>query len=73
MEHSSRRVVEVVNQAVEAQGLTLRTLSDATGIPLATLHRRLTGKVPFDLVELDAVALALGTTMAAITTAAEAA
>jgi transcriptional regulator with XRE-family HTH domain len=39
---------------------TVRSLATAAGLSTMTLQRRLTGEVPFDLVQLEAVAAAFG-------------
>ena len=53
-------VARRVQQAVAAAGLSQRDLAAQTGIPLATLNRRLNGS-PFIITELMAVADVLGT------------
>lgn len=59
-EYLSRTLAGVVDQARKDAGVTQRDLSDATGIPLVTLNRRLTGSSPFLFTELVAVARHLG-------------
>ena len=49
-----------VREAMTSGGTTHRELSEKSGIPLATLHRRLTATTPFTLTELKAVSIVLG-------------
>ena len=54
---------------IEASGLSIRAVSEATGIPLTTLHRRLRAEsMSFTLGELTRIASLLGTTAGAIVT-----
>ena len=51
------RVAAATRAALHAAGYTsLRAISDASGIPLSTLHRRLTGRAPLDMGELEKLA-----------------
>ena len=50
-----------VRAAIDAAGLTLLGLSEATGIPRTTLTRRLSGVSSFTVEELEALARELGT------------
>lgn len=64
MEHPatvSQRMGDVVSRRITDAGMSLRSFSTKTGIPLTTLTRRLAGQNPFDVDELAAVALVLGT------------
>lgn len=49
-----------VREAMTSGGITHRELSEKSGIPLATLHRRLTATTPFTMTEIKAVSIALG-------------
>lgn len=63
MDHSSTQeglYDEALRAAVRASGRTLRDLSRATGIPHATLHRRLNGTVSFSFTEAERLSAALG-------------
>lgn len=44
--------------------VTAASLAQATDMSAATLHRRLTGVIPFNITELERVAAVLGTTVA---------
>lgn len=69
-----RHFGDQVAARIQSQGLTLRAVSDATGIPLTTLHRRLkTEDMSFTVGELSRIADLLGTTAGAIVTEFEAA
>lgn len=69
-----RHFGEEVAARIKAHGLTYRDVSQATGIPLTTLHRRLTAEsMAFTLAELARIAHLLGTTAGAIVTEFEAA
>ena len=63
-EQASREVARAVSQALTAAGISQRTASQQTGIPLNTLSRRLTGKSPFNVTELAFIAELLGITVA---------
>jgi transcriptional regulator with XRE-family HTH domain len=56
----SSRVAEQVTAKMEAAGLSQLGLSEKTGIARATLIRRLTGRSPFQVDELEAIAGVLG-------------
>lgn len=56
------RVAQVVTEAMTAGGWSEKALAEATGIPRATLRRRLIGS-PFDVAELSRIAATLGTTV----------
>lgn len=62
-EATSARLTAAVADAVKASGLSQRTLAEKCGIPLVTLNRRLTGRNPFTVVEVAAIADALGTSL----------
>jgi transcriptional regulator with XRE-family HTH domain len=49
------------------QNLTYKALSEATGIPAATMTRRLKGTRPFYLEELQSIAQFLGLTLSELT------
>ncbi len=67
----TERIAQVVRDSVRAQQLSVNSLALATGVHRSTLVRRLNGKSPFTTEELDIVAGALGTTLAAVVTAAD--
>lgn len=54
------KVATLVREAMAKEGISQRALSEASGIPLATLSRRLNGHTPFDLGELYAIAPHVG-------------
>lgn len=60
----------IVAALMQAAGITEHALAVKTGIPLTTLRRRIAG-ADFTASELRKVAVALGTTAAAILAAAE--
>jgi transcriptional regulator with XRE-family HTH domain len=55
-----------LREAIAASGRSLVDISEATGIPRTTLLRRLTGRSPFTVEELGALATELGTTAHAL-------
>ena len=56
---AAQMVAENVAAQIARYGVKIAWLSDETGIPRVTLHRRLTGRTPFNLTELAAIAAAL--------------
>lgn len=54
------RIAEAVRELMETQGVSQLALSEATGIPRATLIRRLNGHASFTVAELADVAAQLG-------------
>ena len=66
MEHltTTRAVAERVNAEIKGRGVTVVWLCQDTGIPRATMLRRLGGQSPFNLNELERVATSLRTTVA---------
>lgn len=58
----TQAVAVVVAEAIKASGRSQRDVSSATGIPLVTLSRRLTGAYPFTVLEFATIAELLGTT-----------
>lgn len=64
------RLAGVIKAAIDAKGDTLRDVSDATFIPVATLHRRLHGAT-FHVTELARIAAYLDTTPSALMAEAE--
>lgn len=56
------RVAEAVRSRMTEQNVSQVSLSEATGIPRATLIRRLQGHSPFTVAELVAIANHLGVT-----------
>lgn len=74
MEHPesvSRALAEVIGSRLKAGGITLRSASESTGIPLTTLSRRMGGTSPFSVIELTALAMMLDTTPSDLVSAAE--
>lgn len=59
-EEVSRSVARAVAESLSAAGIPQRDAADQTGIPLATLSRRLTGKSPMLVTELAALCDLLG-------------
>lgn len=67
MEHStSGRAAAQVAAEMARQQMSLRTLSDTTGIPLTTLHRTMRSGRSLSLIELDLIAAALNVEPAAL-------
>jgi transcriptional regulator with XRE-family HTH domain len=62
MTPSQTRVAKEVQRRITIAGISFRDLATTTGIPRATLSRRLNGMKAFDLDELDKIASVLGTT-----------
>lgn len=63
----------VVEEALRSAGLTTRrSAADATGIPLATLHRKITNPAsPFNANELNQIALVTGVSVSTLARRAE--
>jgi predicted transcriptional regulator len=62
MEHTTttaERVSAQVVKQIKERGVTVVWLCDQTGIPRSTMLRRLSGRTPFDLNELERVSSAL--------------
>ena len=55
----TKALAQVVSAAIKADGQTQRKIAEATGIPLVTLNRRLTGQSAFNVVELASIAKVL--------------
>ncbi|MCC3333518.1 helix-turn-helix domain-containing protein [Nocardia abscessus] len=55
----SQRVATGLRSAITASGLSVRSLSEITGIPLSTLNRRVRGFAPWDTAQIEAVAEAI--------------
>lgn len=53
---TSDRLTAVISQAMASAKVSQRAMAEATGIPLVTLNRRLTGRTAFTAVEMAAVA-----------------
>lgn len=68
---TQRGLAAVVATALADAGFTQRNVAEVTGIPLATLNRRLTGASPFLVTELTAIADMLNTTTSALLATAE--
>lgn len=50
---SAARVSEILAAALTGAGISQRQAADATGIPLTTLRRRLSGQSPLHIDELE--------------------
>lgn len=64
-------IAAVVRDLMERADESVKHLAETAHIPRATLVRRLAGKTPFTIPELEDVATVLGTTVAEILTLAE--
>lgn len=53
---TSDRLTVVIGDAMKAAKVSQRAMAEATGIPLVTLNRRLTGHAAFTVVEMAAIA-----------------
>ncbi len=53
---TSDRLSAVIGDAMKTAGVSQRAMSEATGIPLVTLNRRLTGRTAFTVTEMAAIA-----------------
>ena len=62
-EATSARLTAAVGDAIKAAGLSQRAVAERCGIPLVTLNRRLTGRTAFTVIEVAAIADALGTSL----------
>ncbi len=60
-----------VTAAIKADGKSQRQVAELTGIPLVTLNRKLTGRVPLNSLELAMIAEVLDTTPTDLTLRAE--
>lgn len=65
-ETTVRAIAAAVCQALDEAGISRKAAVEATGIPLTTLQRRLTGHSPLRVDELAALASLAGTTVGAI-------
>lgn len=68
---TARDIATSLASAIREAGWSQRDVADATGIPLVTLSRRLTGKSPLTITELAAITEAIGVSLAALVLAAE--
>lgn len=68
---TSHRICGVVNKLLEEAGVSKLHTSETTGIPRATLLRRLSGATPFQTTELSAIAKLLEIPVSTIILAAE--
>ena len=59
----SASVAHHVTQALQSNSQSVKATAEATGIARVTLTRRLTGRSPFNVAELEAIAQHLGTTV----------
>ena len=66
------RLVDVINQQIQASNLSVTEMIEKTGIPKVTLHRRLRTGHGLTIAELESLADQLNTTPAALMTQAEA-
>lgn len=64
----SRAVASALATALVAYNWSQRDLAEATGIPLATLNRRLRGQSPLLITETAAICDALGISIAILMT-----
>ena len=64
-------LARVVTDALKDAGRSQRDIATTTGIPIATLSRRLTGRAPFLTTELALIAGELNTNVSAFFLAAE--
>lgn len=65
------RVAQTVQGHMDANHIGQKVLSERTGIPPRTLHRKLSAEVSFSSPQLFAISKALGTTLSAILKEAE--
>lgn len=56
----AERTAQAVTQAMVAENVGRKALSDMTDISYGTLGRKLSGRTPFDVVDLFLIARALG-------------
>ena len=68
----AQAIAAAASEALRAAGVSQREASELTGIPLTTLVRRLTGRSPFLVTELAAVAEVAGVSVRDLTPADEA-
>jgi hypothetical protein len=64
-------IARAVNARLRDAGIPQREASERTGIPMTSFVRRITGKHPFDIDELAAIAGLLDVSVAALITYAE--
>jgi transcriptional regulator with XRE-family HTH domain len=62
MDSTKAATARKVDAAREGAGLSISELAVASGIPYATLHRKLRAQSPFDFDDIDRLAAALSTT-----------
>ena len=68
---TSQGIARVVTEMLAEAGVSQLRTSESTGIPRATLIRRLSGVTSFQVAELEAIASLLGTSVSAIVARAE--
>lgn len=56
MDTQTAQIAASVKLAIQREGSSMRKVCDATGIPLTTLGRRLSGQISFTVSELLAIA-----------------
>lgn len=61
--HVNQRIAAAASAALKDAGISQRDAAARTGIPLATLSRRLTGQSPFIVTELELLAGLVGSTL----------
>ena len=74
MEHPeavSANISRAIAAALTEAGISLRSAADTTGIPVATLSRRLNGTTPFTTTELARMASVLGVAVSDLVSGAE--
>lgn len=64
-------VAEELRVELARRGWTQRRLSEASGVPASTLHKRLSAKRPVDVEELGRIARGLGLTVSEVLRRAE--
>lgn len=62
----TQRVADKIRAAMSSAGVSQTTLASALSMSQASVSRRLTGEVPFDVNELEVVARALGVTASSL-------
>ena len=64
-------IADAVREVMKARGETQRSVAEGAGIPLTTLHRKISGQTAFTVVELAAVAEYLATSITDLSLRAE--
>ncbi|MFE3060648.1 helix-turn-helix domain-containing protein [Nocardia sp. NPDC059239] len=63
MDHVNEVLGQAVEDALTESGLSIREAAKQTGIPFATLHRKMCGKGKFTVIELLSLANATDRTL----------